>query len=333
VDTFNLPALEHQQKTITWGILGCGNVTEVKSGPAFNKVPHSRLVAVMRRNRTAAQDYAKRHSVPKFYDSADALIADPEVDAVYVATPPSSHEDLAVKVAAAGKPCYVEKPMARCESECKTMISAFEKAKQPLFVAYYRRALPHFQRVKEMIVQNEFGALTALNYTFANDTQRPPKKAFGWRFDPQIAGGGLFWDLGSHALDLFDYWCGPLTNACGRAKNISGIGQVEETVTMCAKLQTGAPLNADWSFVNRERVDQVVLSFEKAKVRCSVFGAAELCIQESNGNKRSEHFKLPVNIQLPLISNVVATLRGEETALSSGHTARRTSSIIDTVTR
>src|SRR3954447_6932178 len=142
-------------KTIRWGIVGCGDVTECKSGPAFGKARNSALVAVMRRDGAKAADYAKRHGVPRWYDDADKLIGDPEVDAVYVATPPGSHLEYALKVAAAGKPCYVEKPMARSFVECQRMIDTFERAKVPLFVAYYRRALPRFVKLKELLDSGE----------------------------------------------------------------------------------------------------------------------------------------------------------------------------------
>jgi hypothetical protein len=98
---------------IRWGIIGCGDVTEVKSGPGFQKSTSSKLVAVMRRNAILAEDYARRHGVPKWYSDADALINDPEVDAVYIATPPGSHLEYALRVAAAGKPCHVETPIRK----------------------------------------------------------------------------------------------------------------------------------------------------------------------------------------------------------------------------
>ena len=98
---------------VRWGIIGCGNVTEVKSGPAFQNAEGSALVAVMRRHGELAADYARRHGVSRFYDDADRLVSDPEVDAVYVATPPGSHLEHALRACRAGKPAYVEKPMAR----------------------------------------------------------------------------------------------------------------------------------------------------------------------------------------------------------------------------
>ena len=131
-----------KQALIKWGIIGCGNVTEIKSGPAYQKVPGFALHAVMRRDAALAQDYARRHHVPRFYGNADALINDPEIDAIYIATPPDSHHEYALKVAKAGKPCCIEKPMAPNYQECVEIEQAFRSKNIPLFVAYYRRSLP-----------------------------------------------------------------------------------------------------------------------------------------------------------------------------------------------
>ena len=133
-----------QERVIRWGIIGCGNVTEVKSGPGFQKAAGSALVAVMRRDAALARDYAARHGVPKWYDNAHALVNEPDVDAVYVATPPSSHREYALLAARAGKTVYVEKPMALNHAECLEMIAACRAAGTPLFVAYYRRAQQRF---------------------------------------------------------------------------------------------------------------------------------------------------------------------------------------------
>ena len=136
---------------IGWGIIGCGDVTEVKSGPGFQKANNSELVAVMRRNDELAKDYARRHNVPRWYDDAEKLINDPDVNAVYVATPPSNHKQYTLMAAEAGKPIYVEKPMALNAKECSEMIEACKTAGVPLFVAYYRRALERFLKIKELI--------------------------------------------------------------------------------------------------------------------------------------------------------------------------------------
>ena len=152
-------------RTIRWGIIGCGNVTEVKSGPGFQKATNSALVAVMRRNAALAEDYARRHGVPRWYADAQALIADPEVDAVYVATPPASHMEYALACARAGKPVYVEKPMARTLAECEAMIDACRSAGVPLFVAYYRRTLPRFLKIKELVESGALGDVRLVTVT------------------------------------------------------------------------------------------------------------------------------------------------------------------------
>ncbi|WP_269522587.1 Gfo/Idh/MocA family protein [Coraliomargarita parva] len=317
--------------TINWGIIGCGDVTERKSGPAFNKVPHSRLAAVMRRNAAAAEDYARRHKVPKWYADADALIADPDVNAIYIATPPGSHYELALKVAAAGMPCYVEKPMARNAGECARMVEAFEQAKLPLFVAYYRRSHPHFQRVKAIIDSKQLGELRQLNYDFACGSMLSVNALDQWRYNPELAGGGLFWDLGSHALDLFDYWLGPLLDVSGHVINRTGNTAVEELAGMTAHSAAGVAIQCTWNFISSEHLDTVTLRFSGGVLRCSMFGHADLHITDASGEERVESYELPENVQHYLIANIVAALRSDEPALSTGASGLRTNRVIDLV--
>ena len=191
-----------------WGIIGVGDVTERKSGPGFQQAERSELVAVMRRSGDLAADYARRHDVPRWYDDADELINDPEVDAVYIATPPDSHKEYAIRVARAGKAVYVEKPMARTAQECEEMISACDEAGVALFVAYYRRAMPRFVTVKELLDSGRIGQLRSVS--IRNEQPAPVGEADdgGWRLDPEISGGGYFVDLGSHILDLLDWLLG-----------------------------------------------------------------------------------------------------------------------------
>ena len=193
---------------VRWGMIGCGAVAEVKSGPALQKAVGSSLVAVMRRDAAKAADYARRHGVARHYDSAAALVADPEVDAIYVATPPSSHLELALLAADAGKPCLVEKPMALCHAECVRMVEAFETRGVPLFVAYYRRALPRFLEARRLLQAGAIGTPTSV-HIFQYDRLLQGDAARVWRVDPAIAGGGLFLDLASHGFDLLDFLLGP----------------------------------------------------------------------------------------------------------------------------
>jgi 1,5-anhydro-D-fructose reductase (1,5-anhydro-D-mannitol-forming) len=314
---------------VRWGIIGCGDVTEKKSGPAFNKVPGSSLAAVMRRDAAKAEDYARRHGVPLWFADADALIHSPEVNAVYIATPPGSHCELALKAAAAGKPCYVEKPMARNAEECRLMVETFEKAQLPLFTAYYRRSFPHFNYVKDLIAGKSLGNLRELHYRFSNGWQRNPDALNAWRYQPETSGGGLLWDMGSHALDLFDYWLGPLENVEGRMKNLSGRGKVEEWAS--ARFEAGGAVGtATWNFMSINDQDTIELVFDRGVVYCSCFGPPNVHqLEENNPSKHT--FELPENVQFLLISLIVASLRTGSSCPSTGATGLRTNRVLDQI--
>ena len=208
--------------TIRWGIIGCGNVTEVKSGPGFQKADNSDLVAVMRRTGALARDYARRHGVAKWYDEAGALINDPDVEAIYIATPPDTHKEYTLQSARAGKPVYVEKPMALNFAECQEMIAACQAAGVPLFVAYYRRALARFLKIKELLEAEAIGQIRFISMTLYQPL-RPDEldpNNLPWRVRPEIAGGGRFVDLAAHTLDFLDFVVGPIRSA--QFKNFLG---------------------------------------------------------------------------------------------------------------
>ena len=216
---------------ISWGIIGCGNVTEVKSGPAFNKVKGSRLIAVMRRNPSLAEDYALRHNVPYFYSKADDLINDKNINAIYVATPPSTHAEYAIASIKAGKPVYIEKPMALNYTECLNINKASEKYKVPVFVAYYRRALPGFLKVKTLVENNSIGRVLFIQIQlFKSPSEDEMRGKLPWRVDPEISGGGHFFDLASHQLDYLDFLFGPIQKVKSIVVNQAGLYKAEDFV-------------------------------------------------------------------------------------------------------
>src|SRR5215470_5354750 len=188
-------------KKINWGIIGCGDVTEIKSGPAFNKVKNSALVAVMRRDAEKAADYARRHNVPKWYSDAGKLINDPDINAIYVATPPSSHEEYTTAAINAGKPVYVEKPMSVNGSSAHRMADYASKRNIKLCVAHYRRQQPLFLKVKQLLTDSSIGEVRFAKselYKRSLTKEELAVEKNAWRVDPAIAGGGLFHDLAPH---------------------------------------------------------------------------------------------------------------------------------------
>ncbi len=308
---------------IRWGIIGCGDVCEVKSGPGFRKADRSELVAVMRRDQDKARDFARRHGVPRWYGDAASLLADPEVDAVYIATPPGSHLEHAVAVAAAGKPCYVEKPMARDYAECVSMNDAFTRAGVPLFVAYYRRCLPRFVRVKQLLDDGAIGALTSV----AVRHMRRPTAHAGWRFDPAFSGGGLFLDVGSHTLDLLDHWLGALEDVAGVASS-SRQADIEDAVAISFRTRSGAIGIGAWNFVADRDEEYVELVGTLGRICVGVFSSDPVQLQTCEG-VRTFAEPAPPHVQQPLIQTIVDQLLGRGCCPSTGETGARTSRVMD----
>lgn len=322
---------------IRWGIIGCGDVCEIKTGPGLYKARGSKLVAVMRRTGPLAADFARRHGVPRWYDDARKLVNDPEVDAVFVATPPGSHLDGALLAAAAGKPALVDKPMARNTTECDAMIAAFAQARAKLFISYYRRALPRFCKVKELLDSAAIGRVTGVAYRFASTghggtgvvpgAKLPP---LGWRAEPEHSGGGLLLDLGAHALDILDFYFGALTHVHGHAARLATPGNLEDSVAMTFRTGTNAPGVFAMNFASLLKEDILEITGSAGRISHSMFSFEPVKLETARG---VEHFDLPnpPHVGQPLVQLAVDELLGRGACPSTGETARRTAAVIDRV--
>ncbi|WGQ10389.1 Gfo/Idh/MocA family oxidoreductase [Pedobacter gandavensis] len=300
-------------KSIKWGMIGCGDVTEVKSGPAFNKVPNSSLVAVMRRDGEKAKDYAARHGVPKWYDDAQQLIDDPEVNAIYIATPPAQHEAYALMAFAAGKPVYVEKPMTLNSDSAIRMKIAASTAGIKICVAHYRRAQPLFLKIKALLDDHEIGdiRLVQLKMFQPQDADIIAKSASNWRLDPLISGGGLFHDLAPHQLDLMVFFFGEWLSAAGFALNQSGIGQADDLVTGQVLFKNGTVFNGSWCFSvsEQDKADLCEIIGTAGKISFQVFGQQIKLIKD--GIAKVYDFSPLQHVQQPMIEKVTAYFLGQ----------------------
>ena len=312
-----------------WGIIGCGKVTEFKSGPAFQKVDGFQLAAVMRRDVTKAEDYAKRHHVPKFYNNADVLINDSEIDAVYIATPPDSHYQYALKVAEAGKICCIEKPMTPCYKESEIISNTFKEKNIPLFVSYYRRSLPRFKQVSSWIDQNKIGIIRHINWHLSKPANTIDlSKEYNWRTDSNIAYGGYFDDLASHGIDLFIHLLGEIDKATGIAINQQGLYTAMDSVTGSWIHKSGVTGSGSWNFGTNKREDIVQMYGDKGEISFSVFEEAPLEL-ENESNKESIVIENPENIQLYHVQNMKNHLTGISQHPSTGKTAAHTTWVLD----
>jgi len=326
-----------QYSEIRWGILGVGNVCEIKSAPAMQLVHGSKIVAVMRRNGEKAKDYAQRHHISKWYSDARDLINDPDVNAIYIATPPLAHLELCKLAAEAGKPVYVEKPMARTFAECQQMISICNQMNVPLYVAYYRRRLPHFMKIKEILEQGLIGEVRTvhINLKQAISPELVAGSEENWRVIPEIAGGGYFFDLASHQLDLLDFFFGPITRAKGFASNQAKSYEAEDIVVGSFLFENGVYGTGNWCFsiAEEDTIDQIEIFGSKGKISFETFGKGEFLLEISGKKAENFSFELPKHIQQPLIETIVGDLLGTNTCPSTGSSAARTNWVMDQLTK
>ncbi len=328
---------------LRWGIIGCGAVTEVKSGPAYQLEPRFSLEMVMRRDGAKAADYARRHQVPLHTDNAYALLSHAELDAIYVATPPDSHLQYALAAAKAGKICCVEKPMALNTAQCKVMVEAFTKANLPLFVAYYRRSLPRFLQVKQWLESQAIGTVRHVHWQLSRPVHSRDLMPDGqnWRTDPKQAGGGYFVDLASHGIDLLQYLLGDITQVHGMCQRQAQLYAAEDAVTAIWQHQVQADGSVatgsgSWHFSADQRRDQVLIQGSHGSIEFSVFEeqALLLCQMDATGQRHQTELFIdnPAHIQQYHVANMAKALAGDNFVHpSTGHSALRTTAVMEAI--
>lgn len=322
---------------ISWGMIGCGDVTEVKSGPAFNKVENSSLVAVMRRDAEKAKDYAHRHGVPKWYDDANELINDDEVNAIYIATPPSSHEEYALAAINAGKPVYIEKPMTLDYASANMLTKIAKEKNIKLSVAHYRRGQPLFNKVKELlnekiIGETRFVKLEFFKKSLSQEALEIPKVA--WRVNPEIAGGGLFHDIAPHPLDLMCWFFGPVAKASGYSANQEKLYQADDIVSGNILFKSGVLFNGLWNFniSKEEEKDLCEIYGSEGKISFPIFEHKKITMHK-NGDIEGILFEPLQHVQQPLIQKVVNYFLGKCANPGSGEDGAIVMKLLDDFTK
>jgi len=317
---------------VRWGFIGCGQVTEKKSGPAFAKAEGSSIYAVMSRDAAKARSYAERHSIGKWFTDAMEIIDNPNVDAVYIATPPSSHATYAIMSMKAGKPVYIEKPMAQSYEECMRINRVSRETGVPCFVAYYRRYLPYFNKVRELL--GSIGKPLNVQIRFA----QPPKELdynstnLPWRVIPDISGGGYFYDLAPHQIDMIQELCGCIIDAYGVCSNRAGLYQAEDTVSACFRFETGLVGSGSWCFVADEsaKEDRIEIVGDKGMLCFSIFTFQPIALHDAQGRHEFD-IPNPEHVQFPLVQAVVDHLNGKSVCTCDGISATPTNWVMDRI--
>jgi 1,5-anhydro-D-fructose reductase (1,5-anhydro-D-mannitol-forming) len=314
-------------QTVRWGILGCGDVAEKKSGPALYKASGSELVAVMRRDRAKAEDFARRHGAKRAYDTVDALLADTEIDAVYIATPPHLHCEQTLAAARAGKHVLVEKPMALNAAECERMMDACREANVFLHVAYYRRFYPKFVRAKQLLEEGAVGRVLGARLLMCSRSGTG-----GWRTDPAISGGGHFFDVGSHRIDMLLYLLGDVAEISGYAENLLRHHEAENDVVLALRMASGALVSAGFHYHANPSRDVLEIYGSEASMTFDPFDGETFTLKRG-GTIADESFSAPIPspVHLPFVQALVDVYQGGTTISHvTGEEGAKTTRILDT---
>ena len=298
---------------INWGIIGCGNVTEKKSGPAFNNIPNSKLVAVMRRDAEKAADYARRHGVGKWYSDAELLMNDADINSVSIATPPASHLEYAIAALKKGLNVYVEKPVTLNAGEALQLAEAVKQTNGRLTVAHYRRALPMFLKIKELLDSKVIGEVRTVQIRMWKTLQPDlvANSETNWRVRPELSGGGYFHDLAPHQLDLMLFYFGAPEKYHGFSLNQSGLTPADDHVCGEILFKNKVVVNGSWSFnvAETEATDTCEIIGTEGKVTFPFFGTF---VHWKNGTGEGTlNFTHPQHIQQPMIGKIVAYFNGD----------------------
>jgi predicted dehydrogenase len=316
---------------VRWGILGFGDVVERKSGKAFSQAPGSRLVAVMARNPEKAAAYAARHGVVKWFSKAEDLIADDEVDAVYIATPPYLHAPQTIAIAERGKHILCEKPMAMNLSECDDMIRAAEENGVQLMIAYYRRRFPSVVKIKELLDSGAIGRPLKIRAEFAMFVPSLANGESIWRFDPEVSGGGALWDVGSHRIDLMIHLFGDVAEVCAFVENIEYDAPVDESSVLLLKFDNGAQgvVLIHWNMPIG--CDEIAIGGTKGRILCDLSTGRVELVTESG----SEEWLLPAPgvTHAGIVEDFVRAVHSGRENCLPGREGRKTNAVIEAADR
>jgi predicted dehydrogenase len=296
---------------VQWGMIGIGNVAEQKSGPGLYKATGSMLRGIYGRNAEKAQDFARRHGIDIVYETIDAMLADPLIDAVYLPVPPKYHKEYALRCLEAGKIPYIEKPMAMNLAECEEIIQTAKDKGLPAYVAYYRRSQEKFIKLKEILDSGEIGRLRCVELRQI----QPPDPAeldgspLPWRLDPAISSGGKFVDMAVHVLDILDFLIGKIVEVKGMAVNLGGLYQVEDTVSASFRFENGVLGSGLWCYVGDHSEESVRITGDKGSISFEGMAYGPITVQRGP-NKTVHQFAAPEHLGMPYIQSIVDELMG-----------------------
>ena len=314
--------------TIRWGILGCGDVAHKRVAAAISSQAESQLFSACRRDESKLEAFCAVHGAKRAYTNAEDLIADTDVDALYIATPVSLHCEQTLAAARAGKHVLVEKPMAMSVAECDEMVAVGEERGVTLGVAYYRRFYPVVERMRALVAEGRIGEPFSITAVTATPFGFEPGEDGYWRVVLPEGGGGAMMDIGSHRINLFLSFFG---NAIGVKALFSTLGvsyKAENCASVILQFESGAHGSLQCFFGTDVDPAEFTIVGTRGRLIASPLNGSELVIETAEGRWTESH-PPPSNFNAPLIDDFVAAIHSGGTPRVSGDEGRRTNAVLE----
>jgi 1,5-anhydro-D-fructose reductase (1,5-anhydro-D-mannitol-forming) len=304
---------------IRWGIIGAGNVAEFKSGPALMQAPGSTVVAVMRRDQEKARDFALRHSIPRWYTDIDTLLTNPEVDAVYIASPHHLHLAHVTRAAQAGKTILCEKPVGVSTAEAQAVVDVCRAASVSLSVAYYRRYWPVVQEMRRLLADGAIGEVVQARVQLADHYVPDPSRA--WLNEPKKAGGGALANAGSHWIDLIRYLLGDVVEVTAACSGHFGGFKTEDTIGVQMRLASQALVSLNVTLYSPAAVNEFDIAGTNGRLFAGPLSDGRLMLQRGNREPEALRFPRSDAAHMELVTEVVRRLLAGEPSPVPGEEA------------
>lgn len=315
---------------IRWGVIGCGDVVRKRVAAAIQNESRSQLVAACRRDPERLESFCHAFGVAHRYTQADQLLANPDVDAVYIATPVRQHLPQTLAAARHGKHVLVEKPMALSVAECDQMIDACRRAGVKLGVAYYRRFYPVVHRIEQLLDDGIIGTPLAVSAVTSTPMDMLPGEEGYWRVLPADGGGGALMDVGSHRIDLFLHLFGEVSGVKGYAETVAAEYDAEDAAVAILKFRSGLVGTLQCHFGAPFDPDEFAILGTAGRLSARPLNGKTLMI-ETAGNERREVHPPPDNLCGPLVADFVSAILEDREPAVTGAAGRATNEILSRI--
>jgi predicted dehydrogenase len=311
---------------LKWGLIGCGDIAQKRVAPALRDLPNCEFLAIARSRPDLAESFANQFGARKWYSTWQELLADSDIDAVYIATPVHLHAAQTIAAAESGKHVLCEKPMAMNVEESDAMIAACRANNVTLGVAYYRRFYPVIDRIKSVIASGEIGkpVLVQINAFEWFDPQ--PSHPRYWLVKRDLAGGGPMFDFGCHRIEALLNIFGPVKYVTSIVSNVVFNREVEDTASALFQFESGTSGVLSVTHAASEPRDTLDVFGTRGSINVPVLNAGEIRIRSGNGGRAESHAPA-VNTHQPLIEDFIEAVLTNRQPGVSGEIGRMVTKI------